>query len=73
MTEDVSCCVESDDGNLEIDFDKNFHDILSDYPDVLEFINKLKEHVKWQNKKICKLRNKLNTQVKFIIFYIKKI
>ncbi|XP_015609869.1 angiogenic factor with G patch and FHA domains 1 isoform X2 [Cephus cinctus] len=55
---------ESDDGELKLEFDIDYREKLSDFPEVLEFINKLREHIKWQHKKINKLHHKLIEQKK---------
>ncbi|XP_015117994.1 angiogenic factor with G patch and FHA domains 1 isoform X2 [Diachasma alloeum] len=60
------CCeeVENDEDFLEHNFGKECCDILEQYPEILEFISKLQEHVRKQRKKICKLKNRLLSQKK---------
>lgn len=43
--------------------DKHYSDIQENYPEVFEFISKLRDRIKCQSKKISKLRNKLINQV----------
>lgn len=49
--------------NIKINISEDFTEILKDYPEVLEFITKLKKYIKYQDKKITKLHNKLINQV----------
>ncbi|XP_011310393.1 angiogenic factor with G patch and FHA domains 1 isoform X2 [Fopius arisanus] len=56
--------IENDEELLEHNFSKQCCEILEQYPEILEFISKLQEHVKKQRKKICKLKNKLIFQKK---------
>ncbi|XP_076547427.1 angiogenic factor with G patch and FHA domains 1 isoform X2 [Osmia lignaria lignaria] len=57
MTENVLS--ESDEGEIKSDFEEDFQHELHDFPHVLRFIQRMHDHVKKQNKKITKLRNKL--------------
>ncbi|XP_057333360.1 angiogenic factor with G patch and FHA domains 1 [Microplitis mediator] len=50
--------------NIKINISEDFTEILKDYPEVLEFITKLKNYIKYQDKKITKLHNKLINQKK---------
>ncbi|CAK9822240.1 Angiogenic factor with G patch and FHA domains 1 [Anthophora retusa] len=51
---------ESDEGEIKSDFEEDFQEELHDFPHVLRFIQKMRDHIKRQNKKIVKLQNKLN-------------
>ncbi|PBC34457.1 angiogenic factor with G patch and FHA domains 1 isoform X1 [Apis cerana] len=51
---------ESDEGEIKSDFELDFQDELCNYPHVLRFIQRMRDHIKKRNKKIAKLRNKLN-------------
>ncbi|CAL7948506.1 unnamed protein product [Xylocopa violacea] len=51
---------ESDEGEIQSDFDEDFQEDLYNLPHVLKFIQRMRDHIKKQNKKITKLRNKLN-------------
>ncbi|XP_076749530.1 angiogenic factor with G patch and FHA domains 1 isoform X2 [Xylocopa sonorina] len=51
---------ESDEGEIQSDFDEDFQQDLYNLPHVLKFIQRMRDHIKKQNKKITKLRNKLN-------------
>lgn len=51
---------DSDEGEIKSDFEDEFQDELRDSPHILRFIQKMRDHIKKQNKKIAKLRNKLN-------------
>ncbi|XP_076164349.1 angiogenic factor with G patch and FHA domains 1 isoform X4 [Ptiloglossa arizonensis] len=53
---------ESDEGEIKSDFEEDFQEELCDVPHVLKFIQRMREHIKKQNKKITKLRSKLNEQ-----------
>ena len=51
---------ESDEGEIKSDFEEDFQEELQDYPHVLRFIQRMRDLIKKQNKKIVKLRHKLN-------------
>lgn len=51
---------ESDEGEIKSDFEEDFQDELQNFPHVLRFIQRMRDHIKKQNKKITKLRNKLH-------------
>ncbi|XP_076637730.1 angiogenic factor with G patch and FHA domains 1 isoform X4 [Colletes latitarsis] len=51
---------ESDEGEIKSDFEEDFQEELCNVPHVLRFIQRMREHIKKQNKKIAKLRSKLN-------------
>ncbi|KAK9310078.1 hypothetical protein QLX08_000530 [Tetragonisca angustula] len=51
---------ESDEGEIKSDFEEDFQDELQNFPHVLKFIQRMRDHIKKQNKKISKLRNKLH-------------
>ncbi|CAK9807814.1 Angiogenic factor with G patch and FHA domains 1 [Anthophora plagiata] len=51
---------ESDEGEIKSDFEEDFQEELHDFPHVLRFIQRMRDHIKRQNKKIVKLQNKLN-------------
>lgn len=55
---------ESEEGEIMSDFEEDFTEELHNLPHVLKFIHKLQDHIKRQRKKINKLRNKLNIQVR---------
>lgn len=57
---------ESDEGEIKSDFELDFQDELCNYPHVLRFIQRMRDHIKKRNKKIAKLRNKLNEYVRII-------
>ncbi|CAG5083665.1 Similar to Aggf1: Angiogenic factor with G patch and FHA domains 1 (Mus musculus) [Cotesia congregata] len=50
--------------NIKINISEDFDELLKDFPEVLEFITKLKKYIKYQDKKITKLHNKLMNQKK---------
>lgn len=50
---------ESEEGEIVSDFEEDFTEELSDYPHISQFVQKLRDHIKRQRKKINKLRNKL--------------
>lgn len=54
---------ESEEGEIVSDFEEDFTEELCNFPHVLKFIQKLRDHIKKQRKKINKLRNKLCGQV----------
>ncbi|XP_043582351.1 angiogenic factor with G patch and FHA domains 1 isoform X3 [Bombus pyrosoma] len=51
---------ESDEGEIKSDFEADFQEELHNFPHILRFIQRMCDHIKKQNKKIAKLRNKLN-------------
>lgn len=55
---------ESDEGEIISDFEEDFQDELQNFPHVLKFIQRMRDHIKKQNKKITKLRNKLHERVR---------
>lgn len=55
---------ESEEGEIISDFE-DFTEELCNYPHILNYVQKLQDHVKRQQKKINKLRNKLTEQVHF--------
>ncbi|XP_074115553.1 angiogenic factor with G patch and FHA domains 1 [Cotesia typhae] len=55
---------EDDKFNIKINISEDFDELLKNFPEVLEFITKLKKYIKYQDKKITKLHNKLMNQVK---------
>ncbi|XP_076226466.1 angiogenic factor with G patch and FHA domains 1 isoform X4 [Nomia melanderi] len=57
-----SALSESDEGEIKSDFEDDFQEELSEFPHVLKLIKRMRDHIKKQNKKIIKLRNKLNEQ-----------
>lgn len=57
---------ESDEGEIKSDFELDFQDELYNYPHVLRFIQRMRDHIKKRNKKIAKLRNKLNEYVRIM-------
>lgn len=63
---------EGEEGEIISDFEEDFTEELSNYPRISQFIQKLRDHIKRQRKKINKLRNKLAEQVyifgKIIVF-----
>ena len=68
---------ESDEGEIKSDFEEDFQDELQNFPHVLKFIQRMRDHIKKQNKKISKLRNKLHEHVRvaflkycYIISYV---
>ncbi|XP_066583294.1 angiogenic factor with G patch and FHA domains 1 [Prorops nasuta] len=56
---DTQVLNESDEEKSKIRFQKDFSEELKNLPHVLKFIEEMKEHVKWQEKKLNKLRNKV--------------
>lgn len=54
---------ESEEGEITSEFEQDFAEELCNFPHILKFLDKLRDHIKWQRKKINKLRNKLNEQV----------
>lgn len=60
---------DSDEGEIKSDFEDEFQDELRDSPHILRFIQKMRDHIKKQNKKIAKLRNKLNEHVRITFFF----
>lgn len=54
---------ESDEGEVKSNFGEDLDEELQSLPHVLQLIRKMREHIKWQRKKIKKLRNKLQEQV----------
>lgn len=60
---------ESEEGEIVSDFEEDFTEELCNFPHILKFIYKLRNHIRRQRKKINKLRNKLDEQV--YIFLIK--
>lgn len=61
----------SDSEDLKSDLDEDFEDVLKELPQVLEFIKRLQNHIRWQRKKINKLRNKLTGRVREFINHFK--
>lgn len=55
---------ESDEGEIKSDFEEDFQDELQNFPHVLRFIQRMRDHIKKQNKKITKLRSKLHEHVR---------
>ncbi|XP_017891349.1 angiogenic factor with G patch and FHA domains 1 isoform X2 [Ceratina calcarata] len=55
---------ESDEGEVKSDFEEDFQEELYNFPHVLRFIQRMRDHIKKQNKKIAKLRNKINQHKK---------
>lgn len=53
---------ESEEGEITSEFEQDFAEELCNFPHILKFLDKLRDHIKWQRKKINKLRNKLNEQ-----------
>ncbi|XP_068982239.1 angiogenic factor with G patch and FHA domains 1 isoform X2 [Bombus flavifrons] len=51
---------ESDEGEIKSDFEADFQEELHNFPHILRFIQRMRDHIKKQNKKIAKLRNKLS-------------
>ncbi|XP_017758221.1 PREDICTED: angiogenic factor with G patch and FHA domains 1 [Eufriesea mexicana] len=51
---------ESDEGEIKSEFEEDFQEELYNFPHVLKFIQRMRDHIRKQNKKIVKLRNKLN-------------
>lgn len=74
MTEN-NATSESDEGEVKSDFEEDFQDELHDFPHVSRFIQRMRDHIKKQNKKMVKLRNKINehkkqmTQSKILVDY----
>lgn len=72
---------ESDEGEIKSDFEADFQEELHNFPHILRFIQRMRDHIKKQNKKIAKLRNKLSEHVRttflkysfsiisFVLFY----
>ncbi|XP_046753869.1 angiogenic factor with G patch and FHA domains 1 isoform X2 [Diprion similis] len=54
-------CERNDSDDVTSIPDEDYQDVLKDLPQVLDFIRKLQNHIRWQRKKINKLRNKLNS------------
>lgn len=62
---------ESEEGEIISDFEENFAEELCNFPHISKFICKLRNHIRRQQKKINKLRNKLDEQVHiFLIKYL---
>lgn len=59
-----SVASESDEGEIKSDFEEDFQEELQDYPHVLRFIQRMRDLIRKQNKKIVKLRHKLNEHVR---------
>lgn len=55
--------IEDEEGEVVSDSEEDFTEELSNYPHILQFIHKLRDHIRRQRKKINKLRNKLTEQV----------
>ncbi|XP_050487007.1 angiogenic factor with G patch and FHA domains 1 isoform X3 [Bombus huntii] len=51
---------ESDEGEIKSDFEADFQKELHNFPHILRFIQRMRDHIKKQNKKIAKLQNKLS-------------
>ncbi|XP_076480624.1 angiogenic factor with G patch and FHA domains 1 isoform X3 [Bombus vancouverensis nearcticus] len=51
---------ESDEGEIKSDFEADFQEELHNFPHILRFIQRMRDHIKKQNKKIAKLQNKLS-------------
>ncbi|XP_046464939.1 angiogenic factor with G patch and FHA domains 1 isoform X1 [Neodiprion pinetum] len=56
----MEVCQRNDSDDVTSILDEDYQDVLKDLPQVLDFIRKLQNHIRWQKKKINKLRNKLN-------------
>jgi len=54
---------ESEEGEIVSDFEDDFAEELRNLPHVIKFICKLHDHIRKQQRKIDKLRRKLNEQV----------
>ncbi|XP_011332504.1 angiogenic factor with G patch and FHA domains 1 isoform X2 [Ooceraea biroi] len=52
----------SEEGEVTSEYEEDFTEELCNLPHVLRFLNKLRDHIRKQRKKINKLRNKLNEQ-----------
>lgn len=55
---------ESDEGEIKSDFEADFQEELHNFPHILRFIQRMRDHIKKQNKKIAKLQNKLSEHVR---------
>ncbi|KAK0161126.1 hypothetical protein PV327_009638 [Microctonus hyperodae] len=60
--EDSSDCEDTNFNLIVNNKDKDYSDIQENYPELFEFISKLRDRIKCQSKKISKLRNKLINQ-----------
>lgn len=58
-TMEATNCSDDEEPKTEFDGLNEYKEILCDFPEVLKYISKLHDHIKWQRKKINKLRNKL--------------
>lgn len=54
---------ENEEGEIMSDFEEDFTEELCNFPHISKFICKLRNYIRKQQKKINKLRNKLNEQV----------